>query len=194
VIIDYCHNVDGMRKLTDFVERMMVDGPVARSGATRGAPTTDGGGPALEPSDRRSSGGGGRAARRGRALGVIGIPGDRRNEDQIEYGALAAASFDELIVREDKNLRGRPAGEAADNVIEGIRRARTEGHGRATRAEKILEELAAVRAMLRRAMPGDLVVMCVDDAVAVYREAMAQARRPGATAFTDPGELSAPLG
>jgi cyanophycin synthetase len=192
VIIDYCHNVDGMRKLTDFVDRMMVDGPVERGGAGRGTQASEGGGPALEPSDRRSSGG--RAVRRGRALGVIGIPGDRRNEDQIEYGALAAASFDELIVREDKNLRGRAAGEAADNVIEGIRRARTEGHGRATRAEKILEELAAVRAMLRRAMPGDLVVMCVDDAVSVYRETMAQARRPGATAFTDPGELSAPLG
>ena len=64
-----------------------------------------------------------------------------------------------------------------------------------TRSEKILEELAAVRATLRRAMPGDFVVMCVDDAVAVYRETMASARRPGtATAFADPGELSAPAG
>jgi hypothetical protein len=59
----------------------------------------------------------------------------------------------------------------------------------------VLEELAAVRTMLRRAVPGDLVVMCVDDAVAVYRETMASARRPGtATAFTDPGELDAPVG
>ena len=75
------------------------------------------------------------------------------------------------------------------------RRARTEGRARTVRAEKVLEELAAVRAMLRRAMPGDLVVMCVDDAVAVYRETMASSRRPGtATAFTDPGELSAPAG
>ena len=99
------------------------------------------------------------------------------------------------MVREDKNLRGRPAGEAADNVIEGVRRARSEGRGRTARADKILDELSAVRSMLRRAMPGDLVVMCVDDAVAVYRETMASARRPGtATAFADPGELSAPVG
>ena len=41
---------------------------------------------------------------------MIGIPGDRRDEDQREYGAIAAGAFDEIIVREDKNLRGRAAG------------------------------------------------------------------------------------
>ncbi len=178
VVIDYCHNVDGMRQLADFVERMMVDTPVGRAS-----------GPA------RSGGAADRASRRGRALGVIGIPGDRRNEDQLAYGALAATSFDEIIVREDKNLRGRPAGESADNVLEGIRHARADGIGRGARGDKILDELAAVRAALRKAVPGDLVVLCVDDAVAVYRETMASARRPGtSTAFADPGELDAPAG
>ena len=48
---------------------------------------------------------------------------------------------------------------------------------------------------LRRANPGDLVVMCVDDSIAVYREAMASAgHRDGQTAFADPGELEAPEG
>jgi hypothetical protein len=52
-----------------------------------------------------------------------------------------------------------------------------------------------VRAALRRATPGDFVVVCVDDAVAVYRETMASARRSGlGRAFADPGELSAPEG
>jgi cyanophycin synthetase len=167
-----------MRQLADFVDRMMVDTPTARgSAAARSGSATD------------------RASRRGRALGVIGIPGDRRDEDQLEYGALAATAFDEIIVREDKNLRGRPAGESADNVIVGIRNARTDGIGRGARGDKILDELPAVRAALRKAVPGDLVVLCVDDAVSVYRETMASARRPGtATAFTDPGELSAPAG
>jgi cyanophycin synthetase len=126
---------------------------------------------------------------------VIGIPGDRRNEDQQEYGAIAAAAFDEIIVREDKNLRGRAPGETASNVVDGIRTARGEGHARATRAEKVLEEMSAVRTALRRAVPGDLVVCCVDDAIAVYREAMAAAGGArGGTAFTDPGELEAPEG
>jgi cyanophycin synthetase len=139
---------------------------------------------------------GGRAGtRRGRAIGVIGIPGDRRDDDQREYGTIAATAFDEIIVREDKNLRGRGAGESAGNVVEGVRAARSDGTARAQRAEKILEEMAAVRTALRRAAPGDLVVCCVDDAVGVYREAMAAAGSSrGTTAFADPGELEAPEG
>jgi hypothetical protein len=59
----------------------------------------------------------------------------------------------------------------------------------------VLEEIEAVRAALRRAVPGDLVVACVDDSVAVYREAMAAAGGARhATAFADPGELEAPEG
>jgi cyanophycin synthetase len=169
VVIDYCHNVDGMRQLADFVNRMMGDAAPAA-----------GGGPGL---------------RTGRAIGVIGIPGDRRDEDQREYGALAATAFDEIIVREDRNLRGRPAGESAGNVLAGVRAVRGEGRARTRRHEQILDEAAAVKAALRRAVVGDLVVVCADDAVGVYREAMRLAgRAEGATAFADPGELEAPLG
>jgi cyanophycin synthetase len=174
VVIDYCHNVDGMRQLADFVDRMMAE-PQGRAG--------------------RIGAGGRSNGRVGRAIGVIGIPGDRRDDDQREYGAIAARAFEELIVREDKNLRGRTAGVTASNVVEGIRAARADGGARAARTEKILEELPAVRMALRRASPGDLVVMCVDDAVSVYREAMAAAGSPrGGMAFADPGELEAPEG
>jgi cyanophycin synthetase len=135
---------------------------------------------------------GGRA---GRAIGVIGIPGDRRDQDQHDYGALAASAFDEIVIREDRNLRGRRPGESAANVVDGIRAARAEPGGRASHVETILDEAAAVHAALRRALPGDLVVVCADDAVNVYREAMALAgRAQGGMAFADPGELEAPLG
>jgi cyanophycin synthetase len=172
VVIDYCHNVDGMRMLADFVERMMAE-PQTKAGKI-GATTP--------------------AARNGRAIGVLGIPGDRRDDDQRQYGAIAAGAFDEIIVREDKNLRGRPPGETATNVIEGVRSARADGHARATRADKVLEEMTAVRTALRRAMPGDLVVCCVDDAIGVYREAMSATGASRSTAFADPGELEAPEG
>ncbi|HEY3523505.1 MAG TPA: cyanophycin synthetase, partial [Candidatus Limnocylindrales bacterium] len=175
VVIDYCHNVDGMRQLADFVNRMMVE-PQAKRGAVAARPLAGG-------------------ARNGRAIGVIGIPGDRRDEDQREYGALAASAFDEIIVREDRNLRGRPAGESAGNVMAGIRAAGSNGASKRTnRSETILDELHAVRVALRRAVPGDLVVACVDDSVRVYREAMSAAGGKGATAFADPGELEAPEG
>jgi cyanophycin synthetase len=173
VVIDYCHNVDGMRQLADFVNRMMNE-PQTRHGVL--------GASAMPP-------------RSGRAIGVIGIPGDRRDQDQREYGALAAGAFDEIIIREDRNLRGRGPGETAANVVAGVRAARDAGSARTVKVEKVLEEPVAVRAALRRAAPGDLVVVCADDAVDVYREAMKLGgRAQGGTAFTDPGELEAPLG
>jgi len=177
VVIDYCHNVDGMRQLADFVEQMVTE-PEPRGRTGKAASKTNGSRP-----------------RTGRAIGVIGIPGDRRTEDQQEYGAIAATAFDEIYVREDRNLRGRASGETAANVVAGVKSARTAGRARAAKAEKILDEMTAVRTALRRASPGDLVVMCVDDAVGVYREAMAAGRGPtGPTAFTDPGELAVPEG
>ncbi len=98
-------------------------------------------------------------------------------------------------MREDKNLRGRAPGETASNVIEGVREAKAAGTARATKSEKVLDEMTAVRTALRRAIPGDLVVCCVDDAIGVYREAMSAAGTSrGGTAFHDPGELTAPDG
>ncbi|HKG55991.1 MAG TPA: cyanophycin synthetase, partial [Candidatus Limnocylindrales bacterium] len=151
VVIDYCHNVDGMRQLADFVNRMMAE-PQTRAG--RIGPSGRGTGP----------------ARTGRAIGVIGIPGDRRDEDQREYGTVAAGAFDEIIVREDKNLRGRAPGATAANVADGVRAGGDAA--RTTKAEKILDEMTAAKTALRRASAGDLVVVCVDDAVGVYRTAM----------------------
>jgi cyanophycin synthetase len=166
-IIDYSHNVDGMRQLADFVRRMVEPAP------------TKGGAP----------------AHRGRAIGVIGIPGDRRDADQHDYGYLAAGAFDEIYVREDRNLRGRAPGESAENVVRGVRAARAKGAAITTKVDKILDETAAVRAAIRRASPGDLVVCCVDDAVGVHRLANELLGAPGAgTAISDPGELDAPAG
>ena len=77
-------------------------------------------------------------------------------------------------------------------VADGVRVARERGSARTSRIDKILDELSAAKTALRRANPGDLVVMCVDDSIAVYREAMASAgKRDGGTAYADPDEASA---
>ena len=47
-----------------------------------------------------------------------------------EYGALAATAFDEIIVREDKSLRGRAAGVSAANVVVGAIDPNERTHGR----------------------------------------------------------------
>ncbi|MET0773305.1 MAG: cyanophycin synthetase, partial [Candidatus Limnocylindrales bacterium] len=175
VVIDYSHNVDGMRRLTEFV-RLTMTGYGKRRGRT----------------GRAADAGAEDGVWRGRSIGIIGIPGDRREEDMREYGAIAATAFDEILVREDVNLRGRRPGETAGIVLEGVRAARSAG-ARCQRAEAVLQELEAAERGLRRAQPGDLVVICADDSAAVYRAAMAYDRGPG-VAITAPGELAVPEG
>ncbi|MBI3137979.1 MAG: cyanophycin synthetase [Sphingobacteriales bacterium] len=55
-------------------------------------------------------------------VGVISGTGDRRDEDIRELGEISAAYFDEIIIRCDKNLRGRSADEIIGLLQEGIRK------------------------------------------------------------------------
>jgi cyanophycin synthetase len=56
----------------------------------------------------------------GPAIGVVGGPGDRRDEDLIELGKLSATFFDRIIVKEDDDNRGRAWGEVAELIVQGI--------------------------------------------------------------------------
>jgi len=53
-------------------------------------------------------------------IGVISGTGDRRDEDIRELGEISAKFFDEIIIRCDKNLRGRTADEIIGLLKEGI--------------------------------------------------------------------------
>jgi cyanophycin synthetase len=53
-------------------------------------------------------------------IGVISGTGDRRDEDIRELGKISARYFDEIIIRCDKNLRGREANEIIALLQEGI--------------------------------------------------------------------------
>lgn len=53
-------------------------------------------------------------------IGVISGTGDRRDEDIRELGEISASHFDEIIIRCDKNLRGRTADEIIGLLKEGI--------------------------------------------------------------------------
>ncbi|HKP32303.1 MAG TPA: cyanophycin synthetase [Chitinophagaceae bacterium] len=53
-------------------------------------------------------------------VGIISGTGDRRDEDIRELGEISAANFDEIIIRCDKNLRGRSADEIIGLLKEGI--------------------------------------------------------------------------
>ena len=62
----------------------------------------------------------------GPAIGVVGGPGDRRDEDLIELGALSAKFFEQIIVKEDDDTRGRPRGNAAELIVQGIHQVATD--------------------------------------------------------------------
>jgi cyanophycin synthetase len=53
-------------------------------------------------------------------IGIISGTGDRRDEDIRELGEIAARHFDEIIIRCDKNLRGRTAEDIISLLQEGI--------------------------------------------------------------------------
>ena len=55
-------------------------------------------------------------------VGVISGTGDRRDDDIRELGEISAQYFDEIIMRCDKNLRGRTAEEIMGLLEEGIRK------------------------------------------------------------------------
>jgi cyanophycin synthetase len=139
VIVDYCHNAPGMLALGDFVDRV---------------------GDSMESAHELA---------RPSRIGVIATAGDRRDEDMVELGAIAARHFDVVIVREDVSLRGRERGEVAKHVAEGVRTAMAEG-ARCKQVEEVLDESEAVRHAMSRANRGDLVVICVDKHAEVMTE------------------------
>lgn len=58
-------------------------------------------------------------------VGIISGTGDRRDEDIREIGRISAKNFDEIIIRQDKNLRGRTAEEIIGLLVEGINENKT---------------------------------------------------------------------
>lgn len=90
----------------------------------------------------------------GEKIGVVGGPGDRRDEDFVALGKLAAEIFDRVVVKEDDDTRGRPRGDAARLICQGILATKPD-----CRYESILNETEAVNKTLDSAPAGSLVVI-----------------------------------
>jgi cyanophycin synthetase len=56
-------------------------------------------------------------------IGIIAAPGDRRDEDIIKIGRTAASIFDHIIIRHDKDMRGRTEENVQNLLIQGIKDA-----------------------------------------------------------------------
>jgi cyanophycin synthetase len=101
-----------------------------------------------------------------RTIAMIALPGDRSNEDIAAFGRLAAGTFDEIVIREDANPRGRKRGEVAGLLQDAIAGGGLEDGN----VQVVLEELEAARAAIGRAQRNDLVILMADRPAAVFAE------------------------
>jgi len=90
-------------------------------------------------------------------VGIIAGVGDRREEDIEEIGEIAAMMFDEVIIRQDKNLRGRTEQELIDLLMNGIKR-----HDPNKKVLLFKSEAEAITFAIENAKPGSLITMCSD--------------------------------
>ena len=90
----------------------------------------------------------------GKKIGVVGGPGDRRDEDLILLGNISAQIFDRIIIKEDQDPRGRERGEVADLIVKGICQANPEAT-----YEINLDETKAIDIACSQAQKNDLVVI-----------------------------------
>ena len=90
-------------------------------------------------------------------IGIIAGVGDRRDEDTMEVGRVSAEMFDQIIIRQDKNLRGRTDMELINLMKDGIR-----AFDKDIPITVIPNESEAIRFAIKNASPGSLITMCSD--------------------------------
>lgn len=90
-------------------------------------------------------------------VGIISGTGDRRDDDIKELGRISGRYFDEIIIRQDKHLRGRSAEEMVDLLVQGIK----ETQQKEIPLTIIYNEKEAIMHAYNTAKPGSLVtIMC----------------------------------
>jgi cyanophycin synthetase len=90
-------------------------------------------------------------------IGIIAGTGDRRDDDIRLLGELSAGMFNEIIIRQDKHLRGRTETEIINLLKEGIAKVNDK-----IPVTVILNELAAIDYAIRNAPKDSFIVICSD--------------------------------
>lgn len=90
-------------------------------------------------------------------IGVIAGVGDRRDEDTVNLGRLSARMFDEIIIRQDRNLRGKKDDDIIALLVQGIHDVDPK-----KKHTVIKKEEEAIRHAIGTAPKGAFVVLCSD--------------------------------
>ena len=111
----------------------------------------------------------------GKRVCVATLPGDRRNEDIAEVGAILAGNFDHYICRRDDKLRGR----GPDEVPQLLRQALLENGVADDAITVIPDEEEAITAALEMGEAGDLVLIFGDNVARCWKQIIYFNRTPG---------------
>ncbi|MEO0539331.1 MAG: cyanophycin synthetase [Cyanobacteria bacterium P01_A01_bin.105] len=125
----------------------------------------------------------------GPCLGVVGAPGDRRNEDFQILGQLSADMFDQVIVKEDDDTRGRDRGEVAAAIAKGLNTAQ-----QSPPCELILDETTAIETALDQAPDNGLVVILPESVSRAIRLIEARGPVPLVPPSRTSSEVALPVG
>lgn len=90
-------------------------------------------------------------------VGIIAGVGDRRDVDTISLAEEAAKIFDEIIIRQDRNLRGRTENELIDLMLKGINNI-----DKNKKVTVIQQEKEAIDYAISNAEQGSFIVICSD--------------------------------
>jgi cyanophycin synthetase len=90
-------------------------------------------------------------------IGIIAGIGDRRVEDNNEIGKVAAEMFDEIIIRQDKHLRGKTEQEIITMVHDGIKMVDPN-----KKVTIITSEKEAIMHAIKHATKGCLIIVSSD--------------------------------
>ena len=90
-------------------------------------------------------------------VGIIAGIGDRRVEDNNEMGMIAAEMFDEIIIRQDKRLRGKTEEELIKMLNDGIKMKDPN-----KKTTIIPSEKEAITHAVKNAVKGSLIILCSD--------------------------------
>jgi cyanophycin synthetase len=91
-------------------------------------------------------------------IAILGVPGDRADDIIRDAGRAAARSFDRIVLRDERDLRGRQPGEIPRLLAEAIRGERGD-----VSIEVVAGEMEAISRAVDDIRPGHLIVSFCDD-------------------------------
>lgn len=87
-------------------------------------------------------------------IGVIGMPGDRKDSDVRKVGTISAKYLDTIIIKEDIDRRGRAKGEIATILKKSVKETRED-----IPVQSILDEQEALKYAINISSPDDIIIM-----------------------------------